>query len=271
MKLKSLITELELPQAAEAAQDRRAALQWLGKSGARAVLATLPLGVGSTLTAQAAPAQSLSEALQLALKLARLQYEFYTNALQATNLTFPTPLVRAALQDIRQHEEAHLNRLLDALTGLGEAPEPKPDFDFSLANQFPDVFTSYAGFLAVAQVLKDGTVRALKAGLINFFDTKTLLKLMLAMHSTQARHAGYIRNLRRLSGQPAVTPWVTAAEPDNTVAAVYASEANTQQQGTDVAALPAGTATIGQATATQAFDEPFSATEIQDFLTLVTL
>ncbi len=242
---------------------RRAGLGQFGKVGKGLAFASLPLGLGLTSqkssAASMAPAETPTEALQLALTLEYLEADFYTMGLDSGII--PAGKDLAVFQQISKHETAHVNFLAGALGT--DAPE-RPTFDFTAGGTFPDVFTNYATFLAVAQAFEDTGVRAYKGQAPNLISAPTLLTYALQIHSVEARHASEVRRLRgSIMNDPTLKGWITGKDEGHHPAAAdmtYEGEQNTNQAGFDTSAVnnSANGPAIPAAAGSEAFDEPIS-------------
>ena len=127
--------------------------------------------------------------LNYALTLEYLENEFYKEALAKAGLSGDA--LRAA-QVIQSHEEAHVEFLK---TALGKAAVKKPKFDFGTAT------ANQANFLATAVVLEDTDVSAY-AGQGPRLKQAPVVKAALSIHSVEARHAAFVRELAGKSFAP---------------------------------------------------------------------
>lgn len=242
--------------------NRRDSFGQFGKIGANAAMAALPLGLATlfaqrakaanTAYATAATADTVTDALKLALVLEYLEDEFYATALSTNGLITGTD--RTIIAQISQHENAHVAFLKNA---LGAAAPTKPTFDFTVGGAF-DTFGDYQTFLALAQAFEDTGVRAYKGQAGNLLSNGDVLTAALQIHSVEARHASQIRRLRGLKG------WITgnnrgAGMPEQTQA-VYDGEQNTNQAGIDITMYTAssGNPAFGSGSYTESFDEPIT-------------
>ena len=142
---------------------------------------------------QALPAQVV-EVLNFALTLEYLEAEFYQIALRRPNLI--PGRYRTVFAQIGKHEVAHVRTLSGA---LGPAAIAKPQFDFTGRGQFPDVFSNFATFAAVANTFEDLGVAAYKGQAANLQGTP-VLTTALQIHSVEARHAAEVRRVRGTFG-----------------------------------------------------------------------
>lgn len=101
------------------------------------------------------------------------------------------------LRTIQQHEEQHVETLVSTIESLGGTPIEEPEFDFGLAVQYP------MAFLATAAQLEDIGVSAY-AGAAPSIQNEDLVEPALGIHSTEARHASFLRTLIGETGFPNV-------------------------------------------------------------------
>jgi rubrerythrin len=127
--------------------------------------------------------------LNYALTLEYLENEFYKEAIAKAGLSGDA--LRVA-QVIQSHEQAHVKFLKQA---LGKAAVKKPKFAFG------DATANQANFLATAAVLEDTGVSAY-AGQAPRIKQTAVLKPALAIHSVEARHASFVRELSGQSFAP---------------------------------------------------------------------
>ncbi|WP_137291737.1 ferritin-like domain-containing protein [Natronorubrum halophilum] len=143
--------------------------------------------------------------LNYALTLEYLEAEFYTRGLQnideaALEQQFEGwgPIqdqVVNRLHVVRDHEVTHAEVLGQTVQSLGGEPAQRPEFDFGTAVQEP------AEFIATAALLEDIGVSAY-AGAAPYIDTFELVPPALSIHSVEARHASFLRELNGEIGFP---------------------------------------------------------------------
>jgi len=102
---------------------------------------------------------------------------------------------RTRLEEIRDHEAAHVVALTDTITQLGGSPVPEGEYDFGGA------FDDFGAFLDTAQALENTGVSAY-AGAAPFIADDTILAAALGIHSVEARHAAYLNELNGESPFP---------------------------------------------------------------------
>ena len=250
MNIFKLIQDIEKvdPEVYERLNSRRSAFGMLGK----AALTAAPLALGSVFQkAYGKTTDAISDVLNFALLLEYLEDEFYRTGLSAPGLAIPAAN-RIGFDQISKHEAQHVAFLKGV---LGKDAIPKPTFDFTAKGAFKDVFTNYATFAAVAQVLEDTGVRAYKGQASNLLGTTTLTAA-LQIHSVEARHASFVRRLRAQKG------WIVGNDGGAVPAATapnYAGEDNTTQAGLAKAMFAAS---YSDATVAEAFDEALTKDQV---------
>jgi hypothetical protein len=139
--------------------------------------------------AGAAPAKSDVAILNYALTLEYLEAAFYNGAVKGGALKGD---VAKFAKIVAAHENAHVAFLKKA---LGSAAVKQPMFDFK------GTTTSQKKFMATAQVLEDTGVAAY-LGQVGNIKSKQILGAAGSILPVEARHAGWIRELNRVSGAP---------------------------------------------------------------------
>ncbi len=257
LNLLDSLTQVEERHNLAETTSRRDAFSRLGGVAIDLAKVALPFGMFGLAT-QTGYAQtggrSVPEVLNFALLLEYLEAEFYVRALSSNSLL--TGANRSTIEQISQHETAHVAFLISAITGAGAAPITKPEFDFTAGGTFPDVFSNLQTFLAVAQAFEDTGVRAYKGQASFLVGTGAVLTAALQIHSVEARHAAKIRTMRGelgwITGSMGI-PGVPAAD------AVYANEQNITHLGVNAVTNSGGVSTDR---VTQAYDEPLTATQV---------
>ncbi|ELZ04892.1 ferritin-like domain-containing protein [Natrialba asiatica] len=143
--------------------------------------------------------------LNYALTLEYLEAEFYIRGLENIDETALKqqfegwgPIqdrVVDRLRVVRDHEITHAEVLGQTVASLGGEPVQRPEFDFGTAVQNP------AEFIATAATLEDIGVSAY-AGAAPYIDTFELVAPALSIHSVEARHASFLRELNGDIGFP---------------------------------------------------------------------
>jgi hypothetical protein len=129
--------------------------------------------------------------LNFALTLEYLEAAFYTEAESMGALDGELALFAEV---VGAHERAHVKALKAA---LGSNAVARPRFNFRGTTE------SASGFAATAQVLEDTGVAAY-AGQAPRVKSTAILKAALAIHTVEARHASWIRDINDAPPAPAV-------------------------------------------------------------------
>jgi rubrerythrin len=172
--------------AAEAAADTRAG--FLARAG---LLGGGALGLGALLNAAPARAQSANDVaiLNFALTLEYLEAAFYAEANRKGALRGERRVfARVAGAD----ERSHVGVLQGA---LGRRAVKRPRFDFQGTTE------SQAEFTRTAIALEQTGIGAYK-GQAPLIQSKKILGLALSIHSVEARHVGWIRDIAGLNPAP---------------------------------------------------------------------
>jgi rubrerythrin len=139
------------------------------------------------------------DVLNFALTLEHLEYAFYRDGLERfSKENFPSAQtlsgfgsrvrgdVRSNLEDIRDHEETHVEALTSTVEDLGGDPVKEASYDFGVENADE--------FLAIAAVLENTGVSAYD-GAINLIESGELLTTGATIATVEARHASYLNLL----------------------------------------------------------------------------
>lgn len=240
------------PEIREKLISRRAALLKAGKLGLGALSAPLAVSIlaKDAFGQAAALPQQIIDVLNFALTLEELEAEFYNLGTKANRL-IPNDTEKV-FDTLKDHEEAHVKLLR---TVLGSRAVAKPQFDFTAGGTFPDVFSNYQTFLALAQAFEDTGVRAYKGQATNLMANGAILQTALQIHSVEARHAAMVRRIRGEKG------WITGNSRGSLPAAaqpVYDGDENTVQGGIDFA----GAGGTPPSAAGETFDEPLTKAQV---------
>lgn len=274
MNFQNILSEIEKvdPEIYERTSERRDTFKNFGTAGKRIALAALPFALGSIFQkAYGQTTTGVIGVLNFALQLEYLEANFYIKGVATPGL-IPAGASLTALTTIRDHENAHVNFLRTAITAAGGVPYTytAAQFDFTAKGAFPDVFTNYNTFLAVAQAFEDTGVRAYKGQAPNLQGTanRGYLTAALQIHSVEGRHASHIRYMRQQLAVP-VKPWITGTTSgiDARTNGNYAGEDNVIQGGVDIRTLPGVNGNISTAAATEAFDEPLTKDQVVALVT----
>jgi rubrerythrin len=123
------------------------------------------------------------DVLNYALTLEHLEYAFYRDGLAMFGAGDFPPGVFALLQDIRDHEDAHVDTLSSVIASLGGTPVQEACYDFGYDNA--------AEFLDVAQLLENTGVMAY-AGALAEIESGELQTAGATIATVEARHASYL-------------------------------------------------------------------------------
>ena len=140
------------------------------------------------------------EILNYALGLEHLEYAFYDDFLDshsedevensAVAKYFARPTLRYStyqqIQDVRDHEEAHVEALSRTIEDLGGTPIEPADYEFP--------YETIEEFVAIADRLEAVGVSAY-AGAAPYIDNDEVLKAALSIHSVEAEHQTYFQLL----------------------------------------------------------------------------
>ncbi len=172
--------------AADAAGDTRAG--FLAKAG---LLGAGAIGSSALIGADAAFGATKRDVaiLNYALTLEYLEAAFYTKAFKSGVLTGELALFAKV---VGEHERAHVAALKKA---LGSKAVKKPKFDFKGTTQ------NEKKFLATALVLETTGVSAY-AGQAPRVKSDKVLASALAIHTVEARHASWARQMSGAKGAP---------------------------------------------------------------------
>ncbi len=271
MIISNILEEIEKvdPEIYERLSPRRTAMQQFFKMGSKVAIAAVPLGLGAMFNkayGQTVPAGVIN-VLQYALTLEHFEARFYKDGYAAAPI--PAGAEATAIMTIRDSEAKHVTFLQQVISAAGATPvSAKVSYDFTAMGTFPTVFTNYATFLAVAQVLEDTGVRAYKGRAGELLGQKVYLTAALGIHAIEARHASKIRYMRRMNGQaPTIKSYITGGN-DTGISAVNNNyggatpESNTMQAGINITTLAGVGGNISVNAATEAFDEPLTTAEV---------
>ena len=197
---------------------RRAVFSSLGTAAKRSALAATPLFLGALFQkAYAGTTATADEVLQYGLALELFEQDFYRKVQASAQYATATAAEKAAIDQIKRHEDSHVTLLRGAIIGLGKVPVTGVTFKAAVFATLATFKTGPAATtqLGIAQLLEDTGVRAYKGRAGELLGTD-LLTVALQIHSVEARHAAKIRDMR---GQRA---WVNPAD-DLASNAVYTS------------------------------------------------
>jgi len=190
-------------------RSRRSVLSTAAKITAGGALGLAFAGAaGSSLASRAGAAPALANALaqtftddldvlNYALTLEHLEYAFYRDGLKELGEADITKAGDAGtfklLEEIRDHEQAHVEALTKTISSLKGTPVEEATYDFG--------YSDAASFLEVAMALENTGVSAY-AGAAPSIENKDVLAAALGIHSVEARHAGFLNGLNKMSPFP---------------------------------------------------------------------
>ena len=260
---------------------RRAVFSSLGTAAKRSALAATPLFLGALFQkAYAGTTATAVEVLQYALALELFEQDFYAKVKASAPYAGASTADKAAIDQIKKHEDSHVTLLRGAISGLGGTPVTGVTFKAAVFAGLTTFKTGAAATsqLGIAQLLEDTGVRAYKGRAGELLGTD-LLTVALQIHSVEARHAAKIRDMRGqrawvnpaddLATHPVYTSGVTPGSTPGAFGLVVPAyttasprEDNTTQSGVDIKAGLG--ATYSAADAAAAFDEFLQVAEVLD-------
>ena len=269
MNLINIIEEIEKvdSEVIERLNPRRQAMKSFFNMGSKIALAAVPLSLGTMLKkayGQTTPS-GIIDVLNFALTLEHLEYNFYKKGCDKVEITDSCD--KESIKTIRLHELQHVKFLQGVIKSLGGTPVMEAKYDFTGKGTFPDVFSNYATFLAVAQTFEDTGVRAYKGQAGNLIESNEILTAALRIHSVEARHASHIRWMRNKLNFADVKPWITGNESGIGPAAQasYNGEELDTQAGITITNINGKD--IPFEAATEAFDEPLTKEQVLAIVT----
>lgn len=237
--------------------NRKSALKKLGTSGKKVFFSALPLSLIG-LSAKPAAAQfddlEVARALNYILQIEFMQEAFYLRATGTGGLI--PPELQAIFNEIRQQHQKRVVLVKNIIGSLDVEPTPQLNFDFTSGSFSP--YDDFDDFLGFAQIIEDLAAGVYKEQANNIYQNNAsneTKRLVLRLHSTETRHAYYVRNLRTQRGLDSIKGWIDTANTGNLPTAfenIYVNESNTNQQEIEV---PSVTESPLQAIQ-EAWDEP---------------
>lgn len=263
MNFSNILNEIEKtdPEVFERTSPRRHLLK---SFGSKVAVAAIPIALGSLFKkAYGQTSNQIIDVLNFALTLEYLEAAFYKTAVENSPGLLPAGAATNAISTIAAHEAQHVTFLQTAITSSGGTALTSPTFDFTAGGLFPDVFTNYATFLAVAQAFEDTGVRAYKGQAGFLMSSNEVLTAALNIHSVEARHASHIRQMRKANNQGDVKPWITGKQsgiPSTAVQPIYNGEDNTVQADVQITGINGKD--VSADAATESFDEPLTKEQV---------
>ncbi len=182
---------LEEASAKLVGDDRASFLRRAAFGGAAVVGAGSLMGLLPSIAEGATPASDVA-ILNFALTLEYLEAAFYAEA--KANAGIFVGDTRNFVSVVARHEAVHVAFLKKA---LGSAAVKKPTFNFKGTTQ------NQAKFQATAQVLEDTGVTAY-LGQVTNIKTPAILKAAGTIVTVEARHAAWMRHIRKVAPAPLV-------------------------------------------------------------------
>lgn len=249
--------------------DRKQALHQMGSFGKKMVAAILSVSSVGLLTS---PAQAqfrdldIVRALNFILQMEFLQERFYVNAI--TKKGFLPSGLENIFSSIKKNQSAIViylkNTIVQTLKGN---VSPQVEFNFTVSGRYKP-YESLDDFLYLAQIIEDTGVAMYKKQ-IEILHKKgvksRILRDVVRAHSTETRHAYYVRSLRAQHGHSNLKGWINNKDGgtmSGLVTNIYAKEDTTTHQGIDV---PSITNAPLQAVE-EAWDEPMGRTEAESVM-----
>lgn len=183
----------------------------------------LALAVGSSNTALAHDGSDDDfddvEVLNFALTLEHLEYAFYRDGLERFDAKdfrkadvlkgFGNRMksdVLPNLEEVRDHEEIHVDTLTSIIDDMGGTPVEEAHYDFG--------YDTASEFLGIAAVLENTGVSAYD-GAISLIEAEELLTAGATIATVEARHASYLNTLN--GDSPFPEPFDDAVSPSDTL------------------------------------------------------
>ena len=181
----------------DATQRRRG---FLKRSALLLAGASAPFLVPGTAGAEDARVGQDIAVLNYALTLERLEADFYVSGLERFGAAdfsgFNIPRLFDRLNEIRDHEVAHVATLTSVVKSLGGAPVTGGTFSFGVSDA--------RSFLRVAQVLENTGVSAYD-GAVALIQTPSLQTAGATIATVEARHASFLNFVNGDDPFPAAT------------------------------------------------------------------
>ncbi|TPG67205.1 ferritin-like domain-containing protein [Hymenobacter nivis] len=263
---------------------RRAIFGSLGTAAKRSALAATPLFLGALFQKAYAGTTGTTatavEVLQYALALELFEQDFYKKVQASALYTAASSTDKAAIDQIKKHEDSHVTLLQGAIRGMSATPVSGVTFRSTVFASLVTFKTGTAATsqLGIAQLLEDTGVRAYKGRAGELLGTD-LLTVALQIHSVEARHAAKIRVMRGqlawvnpaddLASHPVYTSGVTTGSNPGQFGLVVPAytTASPTENNTTQSAVPITTGlgtTYTASDAAAAFDEYLQVAEVLD-------
>lgn len=163
--------------------------------------------------------------LNYALTLEHLEAAFYRDGLETFAEEDFEDGVYAQLEEIRDHEQAHVETLTSVVEDLGGEPVEEGTYDFGYGDDSD-------AFLKTAMALENTGVAAY-AGAAPSIEDAELLAAALSIHSVEARHAAYLNRLNEESAFPEAFDEALTQEEVLDIAGPFISNAGSASSGAE--------------------------------------
>lgn len=264
MNFNNIINKLaEHPEELEKVGDRRNMLKGFGTKLAAAAI-PFAIGITASTEAKAQSKETINNVLNFILKNELLIDKIYSDALAVPALA--PPQFQEQFAKMHATNQAHIEVLKQLLRELGGTPVTinydKIDYSGgtgSMGGQFRNAMSVTADFLLLMQVLTETICRIYKGQISEVLSDKIVVRNLSCIHSVKARHATFIRFMRKFWIGDSIKPWITNTNSDSSnpsVQVAYTGESNTTQAGFEIIRINGYD--ITQELATQAFDEPLN-------------
>ncbi len=216
--------------------------------------------------------ETIVNILNYLLKLERISRKLYAEAMLVENLV-PAEY-KTHFEQMAAHTQAHISALNQLISELGGTAANIADDKIDLSGNrgfgggpFTGALVNTKDLLILLQVLTDGGERIYKGQTFQVLSDKITLGTLMKIQTVKARHATFVRFLRKDLIKESIKPWITGTNSDTTKTAAqraYAGEGNTIQLNIDVVGINGYDITADAAT--QAFDEPLNMTDGNNIL-----
>ncbi len=284
MDFKHILSEIEKndPEVYEKLSPRRDVLKGFGT---KVALVALPFAIGSLFKkAYGKNTSTVSDALNLALEFEYLEYTYYRQGNNTGGLIPGSDI--AGFKAIEAQEKLHVDILKQTITTLGAVPFTPKNFahpttvapyvpaayDFTAGGLYTP-FSDYKTFLLLANVFEDAGVHAIAGQMGAVMENNVVLTQAMQLQAVEARHAAYVRLVRRLppvNAPETPTPWIANNIPPTIpFQSYYNGEDVVEQSGqviTNYKNVNYANGIMPQVAATAAFDEPFDKARCLSFI-----
>lgn len=234
---------------------RKLALKKMGKNFLKMMLPFAALHAFSNTAKAQFEELEIGRALNFILQIEMMQNAFYTEALNTPVLIDPE--YRDIFEAMQQHQQEHVVHIKNKLAALEVDSAPSLEFNFSAGGQL-NPFNDFETFLALAQIFEDLGVGVYKSQVnlihLNNADNE-LLRLVSRSHSTESRHACFVRQLRTNLNFDNTKEWISDTYTGNLpdiIPNIYVKEDRLSQADIDLST----TTSVQPQALREAWDEP---------------